>query len=137
MLARSHWAWGGLAFAGPLVLYGASLPVSVAFWDTGEMQTVPYILGTAHPTGFPLFVLLGWAFTHAVAIGTVAWRTSLFCALTMALAARLVYSLALLFDVEPPLAACGALLFAAGEVAWSRGTRAGCMPWRSSSPRRR
>ena len=37
----------------------ALLP-GVAFWDTGEFQTVGPLMGTAHPTGFPTYVLLGW-----------------------------------------------------------------------------
>jgi 4-amino-4-deoxy-L-arabinose transferase-like glycosyltransferase len=113
-----------LAFLVPLALYVASLSPWVAFWDTGEMQTVPYILGIAHPTGFPAFVLIGWAFTHTVALGTVAWRTGLMCALAMAGAARLVYALAETLEVEPPIALGSALLFAVGAVAWTRGTRA-------------
>ncbi|MGH7709276.1 MAG: protein O-mannosyl-transferase family, partial [Vulcanimicrobiaceae bacterium] len=83
---------GWLAFLGPLVLYVASLSPAVAFWDTGEMQTVPWILGIAHPTGFPLFTLLGWAFSHVVAIDTVAWRISLLCALATAAAAWAGYA---------------------------------------------
>ena len=30
------------------------------FWDTGEFQTVAPLLGTAHPTGYPTYVILGW-----------------------------------------------------------------------------
>jgi hypothetical protein len=37
----------------------AMLP-GVAFWDTGELQAVGPLMGTAHPTGFPTYVLLGW-----------------------------------------------------------------------------
>ena len=29
----------------------------VAYWDTGELQAVAPLLGTAHPTGFPTYVL--------------------------------------------------------------------------------
>ena len=36
-----------------------------AFWDTAELQTVGPLLGTAHPTGFPTYVLLGWLATVA------------------------------------------------------------------------
>ena len=32
----------------------------VGFWDTAEFQTIPPILGTAHPTGYPTYVILGW-----------------------------------------------------------------------------
>ena len=29
-------------------------------WDTAEFQTVGPVLGTAHPTGYPAYVILGW-----------------------------------------------------------------------------
>jgi hypothetical protein len=32
----------------------------LGFWDTGEFQAVAPVLGTAHPTGYPAFVILGW-----------------------------------------------------------------------------
>jgi 4-amino-4-deoxy-L-arabinose transferase-like glycosyltransferase len=116
--------WGWLAFLTPLALYAASVSPWVAYWDTGEMQTVPYILGIAHPTGFPAFVLAGWLFTHLVPFGTVAWRVGLLCAIAMAGAARLVFSLAELLGAEAPVALGSALMFAVGSVAWTRGTRA-------------
>ena len=45
-----------LAFAAAWI---ALLP-GLAFWDTGELQAVAPLMGTAHPTGFPTYVLLGW-----------------------------------------------------------------------------
>jgi hypothetical protein len=63
------------------ILYVRSLQPYVGFWDTGEMQTVPYILGVAHPTGYPTVILMGWAFTHLFAFGNVAWRMNLCCGL--------------------------------------------------------
>ena len=30
------------------------------FWDTGEFQVVAPLFGTAHPTGYPTYVTLGW-----------------------------------------------------------------------------
>ena len=42
------------------VLARLALLPGVTFWDTGEFQTVGPVLGTAHPTGFPTYVLLGW-----------------------------------------------------------------------------
>jgi hypothetical protein len=116
--------WGWLAFLAPLGIYLASLSPNVNVWDTAELQTVPYILGIAHPTGFPAFVLLGWAFSHLVAIGTVAWRMSLLSALCMAGAARVLFTLCRRLDVPPGGALGAALLFAVGGVAWTRGTRA-------------
>jgi Protein of unknown function (DUF2723) len=32
----------------------------VGFWDTAEFQMVLPVMGTAHPTGYPSYVLIGW-----------------------------------------------------------------------------
>ena len=50
-------AVGVVAF---VATWSALLP-GVAFWDTGELQVVAPVMGTAHPTGFPTYVLLGLA----------------------------------------------------------------------------
>ena len=56
----------------------ALLP-GVAFWDTGEFQTVGPLLGTAHPTGFPTYVLLGWLASVVLQpFGEPAFRMNLF-----------------------------------------------------------
>ncbi|MHB8356262.1 MAG: protein O-mannosyl-transferase family [Vulcanimicrobiaceae bacterium] len=107
-----------------LALYIYSTPHSVAFWDTGEMQTVPYILGIAHPTAFPLYVLLGWLFSHAVAFGTVAWRMNVFSAVSVVAA-----SVALIIAINElgyqiRIAMPAALLFAVGETVWTHAIRA-------------
>ncbi len=84
---------GALAFAAPLALYVASAYRDVTYWDVGEMDTVPYILGIAHPPGLPLYTLLGWAFAHAVPFGSVAFRMSFLSALAMSVAAWFVFSI--------------------------------------------
>ena len=112
------------AFGVPLFIYAISLMPSVGFWDTGEMQTVPYILGIAHPTGFPLFVLLGYVFSHVVVIGNVAWRLSLMSAIAMAAAAWLVFLTLRDEGTNDAIACLFAWTFAFGAVVWTRGTRA-------------
>jgi hypothetical protein len=37
-----------------------TLGAGVANWDTAEFQTVGPVLGTAHATGYPSYVILGW-----------------------------------------------------------------------------
>ena len=105
-------------------MYGASLVPGVAFWDTGEMQTVPTILGIAHPTGFPAFVLAGWLFAHAVPIATPAWRVSFFSACCAAGAVWLLFRLvrSIVNDAWIALAAAGC--YAVGDIVWTRATRA-------------
>ncbi|HEX6511030.1 MAG TPA: DUF2723 domain-containing protein, partial [Chloroflexota bacterium] len=54
--------------------------------DAGEFQFVPYIFGIPHITGYPLFLLIGKAWTF-LPLGSVAWRMNLLSALFGALAA--------------------------------------------------
>ena len=44
----------------------AMLP-GLGFWDTAELQAVAPLLGTAHPTGFPTYVILGWLVDQVLA----------------------------------------------------------------------
>ena len=81
------------------------------------MDTVPYILGIAHPPGYPLYTLLGWVWTHVFPFGAVAWRMSLLSACAMAACVWCVDRIVLdetgdanaawlaagLFAVSPPL----------------------------------
>ncbi len=115
---------GVLAFAAPLGLYIATLAPGVDFWDIGEMQTVPYVLGIAHPTGFPLFILAGFAFSHGVPFETPAWRMSLLCAIASAVAAYALYRFVRRLCGDPGLACAAALTFALGDVVWVHAVRA-------------
>jgi len=47
-----------------LAVYVRTLAPTVTFIDSGELAAVSYTLGIAHPTGYPLFTLLGWLFAH-------------------------------------------------------------------------
>lgn len=47
-----------------LFVYILTLCPTVSFIDSGELATVAYTLGIAHPTGYPLFSLVGWVFAH-------------------------------------------------------------------------
>ena len=46
--------------AAAFVLCRMALLPGVGLWDTAEFQAVGPLLGTAHPTGFPSYVILGW-----------------------------------------------------------------------------
>jgi hypothetical protein len=117
-------AAGAPAFALVAAFYTATLLPGVAYWDTGEMQTVPYVLGIAHPTGFPAFVLGGWLFSHAVPLATPAWRLSWFSALASAAAAGALATFVAEATLDAFVGVAAAAVFAAGDVAWTRGVRA-------------
>lgn len=112
------------AFAVPFGIYVASLTPGVGFWDTAEMQTVPYIFGIAHPTGFPSFVMLGYLFSHVFACGNVAWRLTVMSAIAMSAAAWFVFRTLVDEGVDPLFGCIAAWTFSFGYVAWTRGTRA-------------
>ncbi len=46
------------------IVYLKTLAPSVTFIDSGELAAVACTLGIAHPTGYPLFTLLGWFFSR-------------------------------------------------------------------------
>ncbi|GAC1539237.1 MAG: hypothetical protein NVS2B17_14270 [Candidatus Velthaea sp.] len=115
---------GILAFAVPFAAYVASLRPGLDFWDTGELQTVPYILGIPHPTGFPAYVLIGWMWSHVLPFGDPAYRMNLLSAAGMATACGAVAGALREWDVEPVFALGAALVFAFTRVPWDHGTHA-------------
>ncbi|HEX3220375.1 MAG TPA: DUF2723 domain-containing protein [Candidatus Limnocylindria bacterium] len=128
--ATSELTWSGAAVAlAAFGMYLRTLLPSVAFWDTGEAQTVPYTLSIFHPTGFPFYTLVGWAWSH-IPIGAVAWRMNLLSAVCVALAAGLVVLIVGQLAVERHRwtvaagAAAGGLCFAFASEPWRNAIRA-------------
>ncbi|MCK6630412.1 MAG: DUF2723 domain-containing protein [Anaerolineae bacterium] len=119
----------GVALAA-FLLYLSTLAPTVLEADGGEFQFVPWLPGIAHPTGYPLYVLLGWLWTHLLPLGEVAWRMNLLSAVLAALAVRLTYAVArqlvdhTLPDAPFPArvlaAAVSAASFAASHTFWSQ-----------------
>lgn len=68
-----------LAFIIPFIVYLSTLAPGLYFIDTGELATVCVKLGVAHPTGYPLFTLLGNLFSK-IPIGEYIYRLNLMCA---------------------------------------------------------
>jgi hypothetical protein len=119
-------ALGGLSLA----LYVATLAPSVMPGDSAECQYAAYLLYLVHPTGYPLYLLLGWAWSHLLPMGDVAYRLNLFSAFWAALTVAIVYLLSLkllarTFPGQPLLlqrmaAGLGAVSLAVSETFWNR-----------------
>jgi hypothetical protein len=113
-----------------LALYFVTLAPSVLEADSGEFQFVPWLPGIAHPTGYPLYILLGWLWTHSLPVGDVAWRMNLLSAVLAAAAVGLTYAVARRMAVAalpdaPPgsqmvAAVLAAATFALGHTFWSQ-----------------
>ena len=102
----------------------ALLP-GVAFWDTGEFQTVGPLMGTAHPTGFPTYVLLGWLASVVLQpFGEPAFRMNLLSALCLAVAAGITVDLVRALTGSVALGMLAGLGLALTPIAWAIGTHA-------------
>src|SRR5512146_803174 len=81
---------GGLA-AAAFAVYAAGACRTIYVGDSGELVAAVATLGIPHPSGYPLYVLLGHLWALLVPLGSVAFRMSLFSAFCAALAVGLVY----------------------------------------------
>ncbi|MBN1991925.1 MAG: DUF2723 domain-containing protein [Anaerolineae bacterium] len=129
-----------ILFTASLALYLTTLAPSVVtlFDDSLEFQLVTYQLGIAHPTGYPLYTLLGKLFTF-LPVGNVAFRVNLMSAVFGAATVALLYLLIRQVGanshsprINGPLplpgwavhlgGVGGALLLATGPVFWQQAT---------------
>lgn len=102
----------------------ALLP-GVAFWDTAELQAVAPLMGTAHPTGFPTYVLLGWLVSVVLQpLGEPAFVMNLFAALCVAVAAAVMVDLVGALTRSVPLGVAAGIGLALTEITWKIGTHA-------------
>lgn len=114
----------GAAAVALLLTIPTVLP-GVAFWDTGELQTVGPLLGTAHPTGFPTWVVLGWLGSIVLGpFGEPAFRMNLLNALCVAFGAGLTAVLVRSLSGRTWLAFAAGSLLASTPIVWAVGTHA-------------
>jgi hypothetical protein len=119
-LARKRprlWAATGV-FGLCLTVYVLTLAPGVLGGDSGELQYIPYILGVAHPTGYPLYTLLGWLWAHGVVVGDVAYRMNLLSAVLGALTAAVLYLIVHHLTSRHTPALLTAVLFAFSPTFW-------------------
>jgi len=68
-----------ISFFVPFSVYLTTLAPTLSFIDTGELAAVCIKLGVAHPTGYPLFTLLGSIFSK-IPLGEDIYRLNIMCA---------------------------------------------------------
>jgi Protein of unknown function (DUF2723) len=103
------------------LVYLRTLMPGVAFGDWGEMATVPHILGIAHPTGYPTYILISWL-AELLPIGSVAFRANLLSAVYVAVTLATLSLISLRLGVRPVLAVAGALALGAVGTVWAAAT---------------
>lgn len=103
-------------------LYIATLLPGVGIGDTAEFQRVVPLLKLAHPTGYPLYTLVGWLWVHLLPVGIPAWRMNVFSALAAALAIGVLYLAARALEQRRVVAVAAALTLATSLTFWSQAT---------------
>lgn len=118
-LASRDTAWAALLAACLFLVYAAGACPTIYVGDSGELVAAVDVLGIPHPTGYPLYVLLGKLFTLLVPIGSIAYRMSLFSAACAALAVGALYRVCRAVDFHPLAALFSALLLAFAPSFWA------------------
>jgi hypothetical protein len=112
---RSHLYVLGLVLI-VLLFYTYSLCPDVYLIDSGELATVSYTLGIAHPTGYPLYTLISYFFAHLP--GEPIRNLNLLSALFSAAAAAVLYLAVRKVTENTTSAFLAAALYAFSPTIW-------------------
>lgn len=107
-----------LLTVGSLLVYLRTLAPDVVDADGGEFQFAAWNFSIVHPTGYPLFLLLGGLFQHLVPFGNPAFRLNLFTAIAAAFAVGVLFLLVAETTHQRGAAAVSAVAFGLTRVFW-------------------
>ena len=97
----------------------------LGFWDTAEFQMVLPVMGTAHPTGYPTYVLLGWLASLVLTpFGEPAFRINLLSAILVGVGAGLTVDIVRRLTSSLALGIVAGIGIALTPIVWSIGTHA-------------
>jgi hypothetical protein len=123
---RGIWAAAGPPGLAGLIAFAVArttLLPGLGLWDTGEFQTVAPVLGTAHPTGYPSYLLLGWLASVLLApFGEPALRMNLLSAILLAASAGLTVVLVLRLTGRTLVAVAAGVLLGLTPIPWRVGS---------------
>ncbi len=109
------------AFAVAAIVYVRTLLPGVSFGDWAEAQMIPARLGILHPTGYPLYTLLG-KLSSLIPVESVAYRANLLSAVAAAAVVGMVVLIAVRLGVRPLVAVGAALCLAVTGTLWQEAT---------------
>jgi hypothetical protein len=118
--ADPRWWQAALLVAVSVALYLRTMAPGLTFGDAGDLATAAYQLGVPHPTGYPLYTLLGALWIRLIPLHDPAWRMNLLSAACASLAVGALYLAALEFLSSRRAAALAAGVFAVCPTFWSQ-----------------
>lgn len=100
-------------------VYLFTLAPTIYIEDSAEYITAAATLGIAHPSGYPLYILLGKLFTF-IPLGTIAWRVNLMSAVFGALTCSLLYLITRNLTKSHIIGVFCGLVLGFSEIFWSQ-----------------
>jgi MFS family permease len=101
-----------------LLIYLFTLNPTVGIIDAGELITGCYLLNVLHPTGYPLYTLIGNIFSK-IPLGTIAQRVNFVSAIYCSIAGLFFFILLLNLTSSVVAALVSTALFAFSRTIWS------------------
>ena len=113
--------WASLAAGSfSLVIYVGTLCPTVYVEGSGELIGASHFLGTPHPTGYPLFCLVGRLFSVSLPFASVAYKINLASAFAGALCVGALSQLFVWRGLNPWIATTTSLVFGFSGTFWSQ-----------------
>lgn len=111
-----------LVFGLLLAIYGNTLMPGTVGGDAGEIQSTAPLLGLVHPTGQPIYILLGKLWTLVLPFKSSAYELNLLAGVSSASAGTAIaWYLVRLYEYRAPwLAGFTGLLFGIGGTIWGQ-----------------
>jgi tetratricopeptide (TPR) repeat protein len=102
-----------------LVVYVLGACPTIYVGDSGELVAAVHLLGIPHPSGYPLYVLLGKLWTLLLPVGSIAYRMSVFSSVSAAAACGLLYLACRAVPMTRLASAAAALTLGFSESFWA------------------
>lgn len=113
-----------------LIVYILTLSPTVSYIDSGELAAAVATLGICHPTGYPLFTMLGHIWTFLPISSSIIYELNLLSAVLIALASSFVYLISFYLLTKTNITEISniivsssvALTFSFAETIWQQAT---------------
>ena len=99
------------------LIYLSTVCPSVYVGDSGELSAAAYSLGIPHPSGYPLYAMVGKLFC-LIPIGSIAFRLNLMSIIFSVAAILIVYSVIYRFTSSTLSSVFGTLILAFSQIYW-------------------
>jgi len=109
-----------LVFFISLLAYLRTMAPTIGPIDSGELSLVCRTLGIAHPTGYPLYTLIGRLWVWLLPFGELAWKLNLLSAIFISFSVFFLYLALRNLYISNMASFSAALIYAFSPVVWQQ-----------------